>query len=114
MAATFLDPVSIVCSMAWQDLIAAPAAGKVQRWEVQAANVGPAASTVSIRLTNGVKTINRYANHPVTQNDRDDAPEMEPLIILKAGWKVQVMAGAGAAVEVSAVNGIEADVTDFQ
>jgi hypothetical protein len=113
MAIEFLDPVSVVCTMDWQDLTVAPAVGKMQRWSaVQAANVGAAADAISLRLTNGVATINRYASHPVTWNDRDDAPELIPEIELRAGWKIQVKGGAVGRLEVSAINGRQVDEAD--
>lgn len=112
MSATILTPVHLVCTTSLSDLTAAPAAGKVRRYDVRAANTGSASASVDLVLTDGSTTIYRCKTYPVGFNDLTAAPDLELALVVPAGWKLQAKASAGTTIEVSA-NGVEADATDF-
>lgn len=112
MAATILTPVNLACTTSLADLTAAPASGKVRRYDVRAANVGSADAYVDLVLTDGTTTINRAKNYPVTYQAAGSAPDLESGVLVPAGWKLRAKASASSAVEVSAF-GVEADAADF-
>jgi hypothetical protein len=114
MASTFLAPVAaVVSNVAWTTIGTPTPAGKVRRCDIRAVNVGAAASTVNVQLTDGANVVPCCQNHPVAYNDRDDAPDIEDAIELPPGWYVQGKAGAAATVSVRLTNLLETDLTDF-
>lgn len=110
MASTPLTPASVVpVANTWTDLAPAPAAGKVQSINQRAANVGAADADAAVRVVNGGTTINRAKTYPVPYHTSESAPDLERRYPLKAGWKIQVWASAGANIEFS-YDGWEDDV----
>lgn len=112
MAATILTPVNLACTNSYADLTAAPASGKVRRYDIRAANVTTVDATVDLVLTNGSTTINRALKYPVPYSAAGSAPDLEQAIVVPAGWKFQARSTGSSLVEVSAT-GVEADATDF-
>lgn len=112
MSATVLAPIKLALTGTPQDLTPLTPVGKVRSYDVRFANVGSANSFADVILTDGTVVITRAKEYPVPYRQAGSAPDVERLLVVPAGWKLQAKAAASLQVEAS-VTGVEADAADF-
>lgn len=105
MAATFLPPVTLVCTTSLVDLGVVVPTAKVRRYDVRAVNIGSGDVYVDLWAIDpaaGANSHPRAKNFLIPFQTSNSAIDLETGFMLPAGWKMQAKASAASACQVTA------------